>query len=93
MSEDKNEILTVLESLSSYLSEEGDDFLENLGDQEWNVSDAEYDDACDAIADSILRDSAEDTLAVISKYIPEPQHIYVDVLKAQVILDKLKVMP
>ncbi len=74
----------ILSNFINYLSEEGDNFLENLGDQQFTEEALamDYDDVHDKIADAICKFDPQETLDEIKKYVVEPNHIYIQVLRA-----------
>jgi len=70
-------------SMANYLvADEAEDFVENLEDYHWKIEgDEEIENALDEIRRSIEEGTVDATLEIINKYIVEPEHIYIEILK------------
>lgn len=86
-------VLSALESFVGYLSEEGDDFLENLGDFELTEEALamDFDDVHDEIVDAICKFDVKETIDTINKYVKDSKHIYMDVLNATLLMQQMRV--
>jgi hypothetical protein len=81
----KENAIESLKNLTDYLMEEGEGFLDDLEHQTFKNPDIEYEIVHDEIVDAMLKGEKE-TLDTINRHIEDPEHIYIEVLKARILL-------
>ena len=79
--------------MADYLcADQAKDFIDQLVEFHWNedITEGAVQDGIHDMIDAIDNKSAAETLAVIAKYVGEPKHIYIDVLKFYASLAKME---
>jgi hypothetical protein len=68
--------------------EQENEFLDNIYDEEWKTDDKdEQREGRDEIIHALSQGDAAGALAIINEYINDPQHVFIDMLRAEMILD------